>query len=145
MAAYMAYAEERLAYPEYRKIHLTEEECRKYLKKFSRHFKIPDIKVEFKRNNWGYAFPSINSALLWKPEYRRLPSKQLKTWSAGRIEFPKDNVSFGMVIHEFAHILAAFKYRRFCHHDRRFKRQLKRTYTFAKRYLINFQGVKDAA
>lgn len=135
MPAYMAYAEERATYPQFREMKCSEKECEKYLRKLQRHFKVPPIKVVFTSRSWGWAYPNIMTTIHWKPEYITLPKKTLRTWSGGRIELPKGGTSLGMVVHEFAHILATFRYKRHCNHDRRFKRQLKRSYTWAKRYL----------
>jgi len=146
MAAYVAYAWEHETWPQFRQVWLTEKESVKYLRKFARHFKMPDAKVEFskRKERSGEAWPNIYHAVTWKPEYRRLSKAALRNWSSGVICLTKDRSSLDVVIHEFAHLLTAFKYKRMVHHDKRFKRQLKRVYTFAKRYLPK-QEAKIAA
>jgi hypothetical protein len=128
MAAYIAYEWERSTWPEFQTIKLTEEECLKYAKKFARHFKHPyPPKVTFTNRNWGQARSGI-SVLWWYGKRKTTPI-------LGVVDLPAGGCKFSLFIHEFAHIMADYKNRRYCHHDRRFKRQLKRAYTWAKRYL----------
>ena len=104
---------ERTKWPEFRRIDLTREQAECYYKKFSRHFKIrkPNIAWESKKRQGGQ-YQSMGELIL-------LPKK----------------TNFGTVIHEFAHHFAKVEYGRRQNHNKNWKRCLKKTYTFAKRYL----------
>lgn len=112
MAMLRVYLWEEATWPEFRKVApLTEEQTTKLLRKLSRHFKTP------------------------------VPYLRLYGWSGGgrywalrhRITLSRP-VAFDTLLHEFAHHLNFIRNRE-NGHRRSFKRELKRTYTWARRYL----------
>jgi hypothetical protein len=113
MAWLKIYQWEHEAYPEFRQVQICRSDVPKYLKKFARHFKVTE--------------PYLNSR----------PKRSTGTYyrSSRSISLPA-TCSLGLVIHEFAHHLADETYQANIMHDKRFKRQLKKVYTFAKRYLV---------
>ncbi len=108
-----AYHWEAVTYPEFKKIPVTKEHARKLLKKFSRHFKTdcPGLSIFNRRGGGGH--------------YQRF----------GKMITVGKNPTLDIVIHEYAHHLAAERNGGRCGHGKEFKRELKRVYTFAKRYL----------
>ena len=114
MAWLRVYRWESATWPEFRKVApLTEGQATKLLRKLSRHFKTP---VPYLRL-YGW-----NGGGRWR---RGLVYHQIT------LSRP---VAFDTLLHEFAHHL------NFCRnrergHRRSFKRELKRTYTWARRYL----------
>ena len=100
-------------WPEFRKIEIGRSDSVKYFKKFSRHFKIrPPLVNMISRKRGGGTYHASD-------EFIDLPMV----------------TNFGLIIHEFAHHFSKVRFANRCHHDKRFKRCLKATYTFAKRYL----------
>lgn len=116
MGAWKCYAWERATWPEFRKVQVSYDQACKLIRKLCHHFKVQDIsgEVEIKR-----------SGATWS-HYR-------ESWG-GSIKFSMP-LSLGTVCHEFAHHLTAHRWGRRHGHDRKFKRELRRTYTWARRYL----------
>lgn len=119
MAWLKVYEWEREKYPEYRSIDLTTREIEMYFNKLCRHFKLPAIPIKRCRRNGSY-FRVIN----------HYPNKFYDTAS---VHFGL-NPDLGTVVHEFAHYLN-YKRNEKNGHGKEFKRELKRSYTFAKRWL----------
>ena len=108
------YMNEHLDYPEFQeKIYATPKEAEKYLKKLKRHFKLPNLEWEFSKNSGGSAH---------------------RYWWGYKIKLPKTDITLGLICHEIAHVIAFHKYDTMGH-TKKFYRQLKRVYTWAKRYL----------
>jgi len=115
MAWLKIYEWEQSTYKEFRDVAITRSEAEKYLRKFARHFKVNVPRVDYSRvkRNGGGSY------------YAR---SQMIRLSHG--------TNLGTVCHEFAHHLnsqlnGGVK----LGHDKGFKKQLKKVYTFAKRYL----------
>lgn len=123
MAAWKCYEWENSTYPEYLEIKCTPHQQRLYIRKLARHFKITEPSVTNKRGTWGYA--------------------RVGAWYGCSIKIPFE-CSLGMVIHEFAHILTWERWNE-RGHGRKFKRELKRCYTFAKRWLPAKEPVRVGA
>ncbi len=113
LAAY--HWEHEVAYPEFRKVMVTRERAAALLKRFARHFKTtaPLLEVFNRRGGGGHYHMS---------------------YGTGYIKLCK-NPSLGLVCHEYAHHLARVRYGKCQGHNKKFKHELKRVYTFAKRYL----------
>ena len=111
MPAYRAYQWEHEAYPEFLTIKLDVKEQRKYVKKLCRHFHINEPTIINKAGHWAFA-----NTFWW------------------RLKLPH-TCSLGLVVHEFAHLLTHTRWGKGQHHNKKFKRELKRCYTFAKRWL----------
>lgn len=105
------YEWENKTWPEFDKVQVARSDAQKYLKKFSRHFKIEMPRIDMSRRN-----------------------KSKGTYSYGWIAIPY-TCSLGLIVHEFAHHLTRKTYGSNQNHNKKFKRCLKRVYTFAKRYL----------
>lgn len=106
---------EKQTYPDFQTVNFDRVQAVKYLKKFSRHFKTscPVLSRIIKRGG-GHYTPSFIQP---------------------RIALGK-NPSLGIVCHEFAHHLDTLRHPDTKQwHGKSFKRELKRVYTFAKRYL----------
>ena len=102
-------------YPEFHEVKVEKERAMFYLKKFARHFKTtcPTISSINKRGG-GHYTPSS-----WRP----------------RIALPP-NPSLALICHEYAHHLDTIRNPETKQwHGKSFKRELKKVYTFAKRYL----------
>jgi len=114
MAWLKVYEWERNKWPEFRKIEIARSDAPKYWKKFARHFKVsvPKLSKHIKRDGGTY-YSGI--------QVIRLPH----------------TTSFGTIIHEFAHHLTEQRYGSREHHGKKFKHELKRVYSFAKRYINN--------
>ena len=113
MAWLKVYEWERKTYSPFWTIEIERHEQEKYLNKLSRHFKC-----------W------------WKPKLsKRLKrSKLAGTYSNGYIRTGKATM-LGVICHEFAHHLTQVRYDDQSGHGRHFKHELKRIYTWAKRWL----------
>jgi hypothetical protein len=107
------YEWENGAYPEFLPIKVKREDAPKYFKKFARHFRVIRPTLDF-----------------WRVK-RHVGTYYHYTKS---IALPKI-ASLGLIVHEFAHHLADEQNGKRNMHNKVFKRALKRTYTFAKRYL----------
>lgn len=127
MPAYKVYAWERERWPEYREVKLTLNEATRYVRKLCRHFKL--------------GMPYIRGGKhLGAADYSPGFWKNIETGFYdfdGRIRFTTNDISLGTVCHEFAHHL---NYKRNGNgkgkwHGKTFKRELKRVFTWAKRYL----------
>ncbi len=116
MAYLKVYQWEHETWPEFQKIEISREDVKSYLKKFARHFKIdiPYLSNSHKRGKHAgvYYQGSFNGTIVLTKE-----------------------CTFGIVIHEFAHHLTRMRHGTNHHHGKKFKRELKRVYTFAKRYI----------
>lgn len=111
------YQWEEQTYPVFRTIKIEKSKASAYLKKFARHFKVDEPKIDWsiKKRGGGHYTPS--------------------KWFAPLIALPS-NPSLGLICHEFAHHLDARRHPETPQwHGKSFRRELKRTYTFAKRYL----------
>ena len=108
-------------YPKFQEIIVTEAQAKKYVKKLARHFKTPEPLV--------MAGNKTRGGLYWRGLYYAKDGKGRD----GNIVL-SDETSLGVVIHEFAHHLA-WKRVKAKGHRKEFKRELKRAYTWAKRYL----------
>lgn len=120
MAWLKIYEWERQTYPRFRQVQINRHEQKKYLKKLCRHFEVsePALKRSQKRGvalGWGGG------------------SYQPSHWNSGTIKIGK-MTSMGTLCHEFAHHLD-WKRNGVCGHGKTFKRELKRVYTWAKRWL----------
>lgn len=121
-----AYHWERQAYPEFRKIKFPKARAMFYIKKLARHFKTscPELSNINKRGGGHYRPGS---------------------WGNGWIALPP-NPSLGLVCHEYAHHLDNLRNPDTKQwHGKSFKRELKRVYTFAKRYLPQENRRVDSA
>ena len=100
-------------YPEFILASLKSCEAEKLLRKLVRHFKTCPVRLTFR----GYGFVGgaygHNSRRISLPHFTSLSS----------------------VCHEFAHHLADTRHQKTCGHRKEFKRELKRVYTYAKRWL----------
>ena len=112
-----AYHWEEQTYPQFRKEKVSRERANQLIIKFIRHFKTPPVFLSYKikRGDAGHYLPN---------SYR--PSISLG-----------ENPSLAVVCHEFAHHLEYTRHHTRQWHGKKFKRELKRVYTFAKRYLPN--------
>lgn len=105
---------EHQTYPEFRKVKVEKARAMFYIKKFARHFKTscPALSRVQKRGGGHYV-----------PGY--FP----------RVALPKQP-SLGLICHEYAHHLDAVRNPDTKQwHGKSFKKELKKVYTFAKRYL----------
>jgi len=103
------------AFPEFRKVKFEKERAMFYIKKLARHFKTscPTLS-EVRKRNGGHYQPSM-----FYP----------------RIALPK-NPSLGLICHEYAHHLDHVRNPNAKQwHGKSFRCELKKVYTFAKRYL----------
>jgi hypothetical protein len=117
MAWLKIYEWERTTYPEFQNIRVDRPE--KYLKKFARHFKVNQPTLARHQSFWvAYRVKKSGGTYRSYDESIDLAN----------------NISLGILIHEFTHHLD-WKINHKVSHDKKFKRQLKRVYTFAKRYL----------
>lgn len=115
MAAWKMYEWEQKTYPQFRVIKLTKPQFQKYIKKLSKHFKMPEPTVEYKlghKNNGTYY--GYKNHIVINPFH----GNQL-----------------GTLCHEFAHHLNYHRNDYERGHGKKFKHELKRVYTWAKRYL----------
>lgn len=108
-----AYHWEAETFKEFQHVLITRDRAEALLKKFARHFKVsaPTLSRKLKRGGGHYTpgyFPSI---------------------TLGKVP------TLGIVCHEFAHHLETARWNTRQWHGKKFKRELKRVYTFAKRYL----------
>ena len=100
------------AYPQFRDITVGRADARAYFKKFARHFKVSEPSVLLINKRSGGTYYSFSQSIA-------LPQM----------------TNLGTVVHEFAHHLADRTHGSRQKHGKNFKRALKKTYTFAKRYL----------
>lgn len=112
---------EKEMWPEFRDVKIERKEQHKLLKKLSKHFKIcePILRWSYKH---GVAAGNGGG------------SYHYRSFGASFIRIGKVTV-LGTLCHEFAHHLAAMRYGSCQGHNKKFKRELKRTYTWAKRWL----------
>lgn len=106
---------EEQTYPQFKTVKLQRLEAPKYFRKFARHFKVscPALSTTVKQGGGHY---------------------QPSSWIA-RIALAKET-HLGLVCHEFAHHLDAIRHPDTAQwHGKSFRRELKKVYTFAKRYL----------
>lgn len=103
---------EHETYPEFQKVEIAHQDAQRYFRKLARHFKVttPTLSLRLKRGGGTY--------------YSRSAMIRLSRIS-----------NLGIVIHEFAHHLADCTTRSRNSHNKSFKKALKKTYTFARRYL----------
>lgn len=104
-------------YPEFKEVTFEKKRAMFYLKKFARHFKTtcPSIS-SCKKRGGGHYTPSFYFPRIALPE----------------------NPNLSLVAHEYAHHLDAVRNPETPQwHGKSFRRELKKVYTFAKRYLPN--------
>jgi len=120
MAWLKVYEWEHDTWPEFRKVKIDRRQQHGYIKKLARHFKIvePTLRWSYKR---GVASGEGGGSY----HYRTLGS----FIRIGKV------TTLGTLCHEFAHHLAAMRWGSWQGHNKKFKRELKRTYTWAKRWL----------
>lgn len=111
-----AYEWESRTYPEFEKVKMQKCEAPAYLKKLSRHFKVSEPRLShINKHSGGHYSPSA--------------------YGQASIALPKET-SLSIVCHEFAHHLDTLRHPESkIWHGRTFKRELKKVYTFTKRYL----------
>ena len=111
---------EEQTYPQFKEFRVEKSRATFYLKKFSRHFKVycPRLSSIQKRGGGHYRPNAYGNALIALPKHP----------------------SLGLICHEFAHHLDAIRHPDTAQwHGKSFKRELKKVYTFAKRYLPETQ------
>lgn len=123
MAFLQVYRWEHDTWPTFQTVKVDRMTQRKLIKKLARHFKVDEPSLEFSRQR---------GANVAKSETPGAAGKYIGGWHP-RIKLGTVT-TLGTLVHEFAHHL---NYRRWASngHGRTFKRELKRTYTFTKRYL----------
>lgn len=112
-----AYQWEHETFPEFQNVQVCSDTQQKLVRKLARHFKTPKPALQHTRINdthGRYIHPNAYHA------------STIRT---------AQNSTLGTLCHEFAHHLAYLKHGRGVGHDKRFKKQLKKVYTFAKRYI----------
>ena len=108
------YIWERQVYPDFREANLCRKDIQKIVNKLVRHFKTRPIdRVYFSGYRTGAVYYS----------------------SSDTIGIGRTGYNLGTVCHEFAHHLTDQRWGAGHHHNRKFKRELKRVYTYAKRWL----------
>lgn len=122
-----AYQWESETYPAFERVKVSREEADKLLRKFARHFKTscPTLSYKLKRyDGAGHYVPNFGYP---------------------RIVLGK-NPTLSVICHEYAHHLEFVRWNTKKWHGKKFKRELKRVYTFAKRYLpdAGLAGVEPA-
>jgi hypothetical protein len=124
MQAIVTYAWEKETWPEFEAVKMNHEQAARFLRKAARHFKVTAPGLANQRGN-GSATYSYSS--------RNCP------WvNPGTIRVSPRQGVFGTVVHEFSHHLAWIRWGEDGRgHRRKFKRELKRVYTFAKKFLPN--------
>jgi|SRR3972149_7177595 len=115
MSHLKVYQWENETWPEFQKVKLCTSEARRITAKLTRHFKQPYVEL-------------VTGSHRGTGRYFR------RWYGTSFIRVNRYETTLGIVCHEFAHHLNAWYYRG-KHHDRKFKRSLKRVYTWAKRYL----------
>jgi len=127
MPAYKTYSWEQETWPQYREIEVNRMEQEKYIKKMVRHFKTPpaEVRQSFRRGGAGCYHPVYS--------YGWVPLGGRRKLAKGYIKLGKVS-NLGTVVHEFAHHLEYFKYGK-GGHRKTFKKALKQSYTWAKRWL----------
>lgn len=103
-------------YPAFYEVKFDRRRAAVLLKKFSRHFKTScPLMSSIRKRGGGHYTASL--------------------WGGHAFIALPDNPSLALVCHEYAHHLATTRNKARCGHGKEFKRELKRVYTFAKRYL----------
>ena len=113
MAAFKLYEWEHKTYPEFKATKVAGSDAPIYFKKLARHFKVSEPRLFSTRKSIGNGM-----------YYGRTQSIALAP-----------ETDLGIIIHEFAHHLARQRHGSNQHHNKKFKHELKRVYTFAKRYI----------
>ena len=120
MSADVFYKWERDTYPEFRAWEISRDDAEPYVVKLIRHFKTPKVglRASYRRGGAG-VYKCAGDSSTWLPVI-----------CSGK------PTNMGTVIHEFSHHLSRFKHGKLkrCH-GKLFKRELKRCYTWAKRWL----------
>jgi len=114
MAWLKAYEWERETYPAFREVQVARQDAQKYFNRLARHFKVstPLVNLHSKKRNGG------NLVYWW-----------------GQVNIPS-TTTLGTIVHEFSHHLSYQTYvRKGRGHGKRFKSCLKKSYTFAKRWI----------
>lgn len=127
------YQWEKNEYLKFYDVRIKDEDAIKYLRKFCRHFKTEPIllAVGNKRDGSGYYQEGWHSLMSVRIGYYQ--TKESGT-AKGFIRVCK-NPTLAIIVHEFAHHLTASTGGKGHHHDKLFKRSLKKSYTYAKRWL----------
>lgn len=124
MAYLKVYQWEHETYPKFYKVEVAREDAQKYLNKLARHFKVstPYVNLQSRKRNGGslmYGWGQVNVSPL---------------------------TSLGIVIHEFSHHFAYQTYGRSGRgHGKNFKKCLKKSYTFAKRWIVETKATPSQA
>lgn len=116
MAWLKIYQWEHLTYTEFQDVKLDMKRAAAIIKRLSRHFKVSTPELIGTRRGGGGDY--------WNRGDHR---------SLIRVCWKK--ISLGLVCHEFAHHLTARRWGSAHGHDKKFKRELKRVYSWAKRWL----------
>ena len=115
MAAFKLYEWEHKTYPKFQELKLSRSDAPIFFKKLAIHFKVSVPYLSRRNEQIGNGmYYGINQTIALAPE-----------------------TDLGIVIHEFAHHLTRARWGGGHHHDKKFKRELKKAYTFAKRYVKN--------
>ena len=123
MACLQVYAWESQKWPRFLKVKLDVGQQKGLLFKLARHFKVNEPMLSYSHKRGANAKHSENGAA---------GSYEHRAW--GSVIRLGSITTLGTLCHEFAHHLNWSRWRK-GGHGRTFKRELKRTYTFAKRYL----------
>lgn len=111
-----AYQWEHDTYPQFQSVRVDRHRAEVLIRKLARHFKTtcPRFSMRMRRGGGGHYTPSM--------------------LGVGTITLGKEP-TLGLVCHEFAHHLETVRHNSRRWHGKQFKRELKRVYTFARRYL----------
>lgn len=126
MAAYVLYKWESDTYPAFQSRKVERHEQGVLLRKLSRHFKVDLPRLVYSRQRGANALQQASGAA---GMYHASMWHGNCTIKLGKV------TTLGTLVHEFAHHI---NWRRWKAngHGRTFKRELKRTYTFSRRYLV---------
>ena len=126
MAWLKVYQWEHDTYPVFQEVKLDRHQQHLYLRKLSRHFKVPCPEI---RQSYRSGVASGEGGGSYTPHYHRPVIR------VGKI------TTMGTLCHEFAHHLHFVEHSRVSNlnikmwHGKEFKRRLKRVYTWAKRWI----------
>ena len=127
MAYLKVYAWEHEKWPEFQTVHIDRTRQSALLRKLARHFKVDEPRIEQSHRRGANATHNKSGAAGSYHKARWLGWCVIKIGSV---------TTLGTLCHEFAHHLD-WRRHNGDGHRRTFKRELKRTYTWAKRYLEN--------
>lgn len=133
MAAWETYKQESVEYKDVDDIKLDNHNALLIAKKLIKHFKVDWVWVNKKPCR---KFILTNNM---KISFNRRTTSMAFTRS-GRIEF-RNNPDMNTVAHEVAHHLADKKYETYCHHNKKYKREMKRICKYIRKK--NYFGLKS--